>query len=59
MRWFVYKDHLGLGMGSVHVMGDVEGSGLRFIYLEDGGGGVFVGAASDHIGLEEEYLAWP
>ena len=59
VRCFVYKDHLGLGMDSVHVMGDVEGSGLRFIYLEDGGGRVFIGTASDHLGLEADYLARP
>ena len=59
MRCFVYKDHLGSWMESVHVIGDVEGSGVRFIYLEDGGGGVLVGAASDHHGLEEECLALP
>ena len=59
MRCFVYKDHVGSVMESVHVIGDVEGSGVGFIYLEDGGGRVFVGAASDHLGLEEEYLARP
>jgi len=59
VRCFVYKDHVGSGMGSVHVLGDVEGSGVRFIYLEGGGGGVFVGAASDHNGLDEECLARP
>lgn len=59
VRCFVYKDHVGSVMASVHVIGEVEGSGLRFIYLEDGEGGVFVGAASDHLGLEEEYLEQP
>jgi hypothetical protein len=59
VRCFVYKDHVGSGMESVHVIGGVDGYGVRFIYLEDGGGSVFVGAASDHISLDEEYLALP
>jgi hypothetical protein len=59
VRCFVYKDHLESRMDSVHLVRAVESSGLRFIYVEEGGGLVFVGAASDHLGLEEEYLELP
>ena len=59
VRCLVYKDHLGSEMKSVHIIEDMDGSGVKLIYLEGGGGGVFVGGASDHTGLDTKYLALP
>jgi len=59
VRCFVYKDHLESGMDSVRLIKDVDGSDVKLIYLEGGEGGVFVGTASDHIGLDEKYFALP
>lgn len=59
VRCFVYKDHLESKMDSVHLIRDIEGNRLGFIYIEEGGGRVFIGALSDHIGLNEKNLALP
>ena len=57
VRVFIFKDHIGSGMKSIH-LSCLDGSGVRLIYNEVGGG-VFVGAASDHEGLDEKYLGLP
>ncbi|MBW1736733.1 MAG: hypothetical protein JRJ69_04035 [Deltaproteobacteria bacterium] len=59
VRCFVYKDHLESRMDSVHLIRDIEGTRLGLIYIEEEGRRVFVGAVSDHDGLDEKYLALP
>jgi hypothetical protein len=57
-RYLVFKDHLGSEMNAIHVVQDLGGSNNELIYLEEGGG-VFVGTASDHNGLDDRYLSLP
>ncbi len=53
VQGFVYKDHIESEMDSIHVIRDLDGVNLRFIYLEYCRGRVYIGAASDHYGVEK------